>query len=88
MLIVVGPVESDAHRESHHPERPERVAAVLAGVDDLHLGSDLSLVPARPAGMAALHRVHSAEHLDALQRFCSAGGGPLDADTYTTATSW
>jgi len=88
MLIVVGPVESDAHRESHHPERPERVAAVLAGVDDLHLGSDLSLVPARPAGMAALHRVHSAEHLDALQRFCAAGGGPLDADTYTTAASW
>jgi acetoin utilization deacetylase AcuC-like enzyme len=88
VLIMVGPVESEAHLQRHHPERPARIGAVLDGVDDLHLDSDLVVVPARAATEAELQRVHSPEHLQALERFSAAGGGHLDADTYATADSW
>jgi acetoin utilization deacetylase AcuC-like enzyme len=85
---MVGPVESDAHLQRGHPERPARIGAVLEGVGDLHLDSDLVVLPARAATLEELRRVHSANHLEALERFCAAGGGHLDADTYATAGSW
>ncbi|HWD51276.1 MAG TPA: histone deacetylase [Acidimicrobiales bacterium] len=71
-----------------HPERPARIGAVMAGVGDLHLGSDLAAVAAAPAGRAQLARVHTPEYLDELQRFSVGGGGHLDPDTYADATSW
>ncbi len=42
----------------------------------------------RRATRAELERVHSAEYLDHLERFCAAGGGHLDADTGASAASW
>jgi acetoin utilization deacetylase AcuC-like enzyme len=87
-VIVVGPVGADHHGRPGHPERPERIGAVMAGVDDLHLGSDLTLVAARPADRHQLGLVHTAEYLDRLHRFCLDGGGALDPDTYATPMSW
>ncbi len=88
MLIVVGPVAAEAHAHPGHPERPERIGAVMDGIDDLHLGSDVALLAARPAGGDALARVHTAHYLDDLHRLIADGGGPLDPDTYTTGASW
>ena len=88
VLIVVGPVEGEAHLRRGHPERPGRIAAAMDGVADLHLDGDLLLVPARPAPMDQLLRVHSADYLDELERFCATGGGSLDPDTYATTESW
>ncbi len=88
MLIVIGPVESEAHQRPRHPERPGRVGAVMEGVADLHLDSDLTVMPSLPAETAALERVHSPGYLDELGRFCVQGGGALDPDTYATAESW
>ena len=88
VLIVVGPVEGDGHLRLGHPERPGRIAAAMDGVADLHLDSELVLLPARAAPMDQLLRAHSADYLDELERFCTTGGGPLDADTYATSESW
>ena len=66
MLIVVGPVEAEAHQRPRHPERPGRVGAVMEGVADLHLDSDLTVMPSLPAETAALERVHSPGYLDEL----------------------
>jgi acetoin utilization deacetylase AcuC-like enzyme len=88
VLIVVGPVGSGAHERRGHPERPSRLDAVMLGVDDLHLEADLALVPARPAEVDQLARVHDPAYLDRLRGFSSEGGGALDADTYVTAASW
>jgi acetoin utilization deacetylase AcuC-like enzyme len=88
MLIVVGPVEARGHRQDGHPERPARVEAVAGGIADLHLGSDLIVVRARPATTAEMVRVHAPAYLEGLQRFCEDGGGHLDADTYATSASW
>ena len=88
MLIVSGPVGSSEHERAGHPERPARVVAAMAGVDDLHLGTDLQIVPPQIADRTQLTRVHSATYLDELAGFCEAGGGDLDPDTYATADSW
>jgi acetoin utilization deacetylase AcuC-like enzyme len=88
MLIVTEPRSDSEHQRQGHPERPDRVAAALAGVADLHLGSDLEVVPARAADRAELSRVHAPGYLDELAAFCLEGGGDLDPDTYATAGSW
>lgn len=88
MLIVVGPVESELHHLRGHPERPTRIEAVMDGINDLKLGNDLMMVPTQPADVAQLARVHSSDYLDDLQRFCSTGGGSLEADTFATSESW
>src|SRR5687768_4749519 len=71
-----------------HPERPERLEAVLIGADQAGLGEALVRVEPRPATREELERVHPAIYLDAVERFCSAGGGRLDPDTAVVPGSW
>jgi acetoin utilization deacetylase AcuC-like enzyme len=88
MLTLVGPVGSPQHARRGHPERPDRMKAVMDGVADLHLGADLVELPSQPAELEQLSLVHSTEYLDQLRGFSAAGGGSLDPDTYGTAQSW
>jgi acetoin utilization deacetylase AcuC-like enzyme len=78
----------DLHHRPGHPERPERIDAVLAGIDDLHLGDDLRILPPSVAERELLVPVHDGGYLDHLDAFCRTGGGDLDPDTYATAGSW
>jgi acetoin utilization deacetylase AcuC-like enzyme len=88
VLIISGPYDDSGHADPGHPERPDRVTAALAAVDDLHLGSDLVVVPAYAATRAELIRVHEGAYLDELGAFCYEGGGDIDQDTYATYDSW
>jgi len=88
MLIVSGPTGGRDHIGINHPERPGRIAAVMAGVDDLHLGTDLRIVAPVAADLAQMTRVHDPRYLEELEVFCQAGGGSLDPDTYATPDSW
>jgi acetoin utilization deacetylase AcuC-like enzyme len=71
-----------------HPERPERLEAVLSGVRR-HADID-ALVPLEPlqATRADLERVHPAGYLDRIEQICAGGGGRLDPDTYASAGTW
>lgn len=69
-----------------HPERPARLRAVELGV--ARSGADVVLASPRAARREELERVHSGAYLDALQRFCGAGGGAVDADTSVSTGSW
>jgi len=71
-----------------HPERPARLDAVLAGADDAGLDEAIVRVEPRPATREELAAVHPPAYLDALERFCAAGGGDLDADTAVVPASW
>jgi len=88
MLFVAGPVGEDSHDGGHHPERPARVTAAMAGVDDLCLGRDLVVVEPITPTHEDLARVHSPRYLQDLQAFSAAGGGNSDPDTYVTHDSW
>lgn len=71
-----------------HPERPERLRAVLAGVE--REGLIEALVPVQPvaATRTDLERVHPAHYLDRIEAICARGGGRLDPDTYASPASY
>jgi acetoin utilization deacetylase AcuC-like enzyme len=65
-----------------HPERPERLVAVEAGVADAGLEPRLARGEAPAASREQLLRVHDAAYLDALERLAPAHGlVQLDPDT-------
>jgi acetoin utilization deacetylase AcuC-like enzyme len=71
-----------------HPERPERIAAVLAALRAPALASQIAWVEATPAGRSPIAAVHDAAYLDRLEQLAAAGGGALDADTVMGPRSW
>jgi acetoin utilization deacetylase AcuC-like enzyme len=88
VLVINHAYDDSSHDDPGHPERPERATAVRAGIDDLHLGSDLIVVSDRAATREELTRVHDGGYLDELGAYCYEGGGDLDQDTYATFNSW
>jgi acetoin utilization deacetylase AcuC-like enzyme len=88
VLLLTDPHFLDHDTGSWHPERPARLDAVLAGAEGADLGEALVPMAPRPATRAELEAVHPAAHLDALERFCRAGGGHIDADTVAGPASW
>jgi acetoin utilization deacetylase AcuC-like enzyme len=69
-----------------HPERPERLGALVAGVQDSPANVDVR--QPEPASRSALELVHDTHYVDLIERICKAGGGELDADTSVVASSW
>jgi acetoin utilization deacetylase AcuC-like enzyme len=88
VLVVNGPYDDTEHYEDSHPERPARTTAVRSGIADLHLETDLVVVPTRAASRAELLLAHDGSYLDELGAFCYGGGGEIDQDTYATFNSW
>jgi acetoin utilization deacetylase AcuC-like enzyme len=88
-LVVAGcDVDGDHHDTgAGHPERGARLKAACAGIADAGYG-DVERLPRRLATRDELVRVHSAAYLDAIERFCHAGGGNLDPDTVVSSGSW
>lgn len=74
----------ELHRAPGHPERPERLGAVIAGVEAgaARAGALLDRPAVRPVDEALLGAVHATNHLLRLDRVAAAGGGWLDPDTY------
>jgi acetoin utilization deacetylase AcuC-like enzyme len=71
------------HRaDGQHPERPERLEAIAAALDEAGLLSRLPRVPSRPATAAEIERVHVPGYLGALQARIAGRSGYLDPDTF------
>ena len=83
VLLLTDPAMG-RHHPPGHPERPERLDAVAAGVADGAASAGATLVgpPVRAAGRAALTRLHPATYLDLLDDATRRGGGWIDADTH------
>jgi acetoin utilization deacetylase AcuC-like enzyme len=77
--------EQGGHRADGHPERPERVRAILDAMAASALG--LKARPAPPASEALIDQVHDPQYVATLDRAAAAGGGYLDPDTYITPQS-
>lgn len=93
VLLLTDPAMA-VHASPGHPERPERIEAVVAGVvDGAHAaGARLVQRPAAPATHDMLMRVHDVGYLEWLVAQAAAGGAWLDPDTYlveaTPAAAW
>ncbi|MGZ5325079.1 MAG: histone deacetylase family protein [Solirubrobacterales bacterium] len=75
------------HDTGGHPENAGRLRAIEAAMEEQDwLG--LEQVEAPPATREQLLRVHSEAHVDAIERYSSAGGGMIDMDTITSPGSW
>jgi acetoin utilization deacetylase AcuC-like enzyme len=89
MLLVAASPGLDHHDVGPtHPERPARLHAALAGIDDAGLRDAVVVLEPRRATEEELTRVHPLSYLEALRAFCDAGGGHLDPDTIAGAGSW
>lgn len=88
VLLATDPrfAEHDAGRS--HPERPARLEAVLSGIRESGVSDALVTLEPHRATRVDLERVHAPAFLDALERFCAAGGGRLDPDTSASKASW
>ncbi|MHC1586028.1 MAG: histone deacetylase family protein [Candidatus Hecatellaceae archaeon] len=73
-----------------HVESPSRLKIILEALERLKLleAGKLSLVEPRKAEVEEVKAVHSAEYVDEIRRFCEAGGGHYDGDTYLSKESF
>lgn len=86
-IALITHESSTRHREPPgHPERPERIPAVVAGVESA--GVDIVHIEAPEASRPQLHLVHDPAYVDAIEHFCASGGGALDPDTFASPGSW
>ncbi|HWH03727.1 MAG TPA: histone deacetylase [Gemmatimonadales bacterium] len=71
-----------------HPERPDRIVAVLDALRDPMLAAKIDARQAAPATVDQLLPVHTQTHIDRLIALDARGGGPIDADTFLAPRSW
>jgi acetoin utilization deacetylase AcuC-like enzyme len=72
---------------ARHPERPERLQAILRHLDRTGLSQTCAKGRAREATREELGRVHSLRHVNAVAAFEVNGGGLIEADTWVSTGS-
>lgn len=88
-LLVLSAADRDAHATpSWHPENRARLDAALAGIAEAGLTDAVEWREPPEASLIDLARAHDPLYVDAVRRFCEAGGGELDPDTVATPGSW
>ncbi|MFN8637948.1 MAG: histone deacetylase [Dehalococcoidia bacterium] len=75
------------HRNDGHPERPERLRAILEQLQSMGLRSRMVDLEPRDATDDEIRRVHSARVIEWAHELAAAGGGWADLDTYVNAES-
>ena len=86
--VVWHPSSLDHDPGPGHPERPERLRAILEELKTPPLAQEVVWHQAAPAPEQALLRVHPREYLARLEAVAVKGGGRLDADTVMSRESY
>lgn len=71
-----------------HPERPERLRAILAHLAQTDLWPQLRVIEPEPVSRAILELVHPPSYVRAIEQACRQGPTALDADTIASPGSW
>ena len=71
-----------------HPERPQRLDAVLDGIEESGVRDAVRMVEPSAAPLDELRRVHPGRYLQGLEELARTGGGHIDADTVLVEESW
>jgi acetoin utilization deacetylase AcuC-like enzyme len=86
--VVWNPACRHHYGGAGHPERPQRLEAVLEALRHPDLNSVVRWIEAPAATRTAIERVHPPEYIDMLEAMAARGGGALDADTFLGSRSW
>jgi len=71
-----------------HPEKPERLPAIIDALKDSGLWDKLVHLEPSPATVEQVQYVHDENYVETLREFCARGGGYLDLDTGVTRESF
>lgn len=87
-LVYFYPEGHAAHAEANHPERPERIEAIVAALQEAGWWQAYPKLPPLEIPLERLHAVHAPAYLQLLEMASRRGAGHLDADTYVRPASW
>jgi acetoin utilization deacetylase AcuC-like enzyme len=87
VMLFTDPRMLDHAPPARHPERPERLRAVLRQLERTGLMQSSPRGTVREATREELLRVHSNIYLDEIPRFEAEGGGPIEPDTWMSPGS-
>jgi len=74
---------------SWHPERPERLTAIVARLKERGLYPQLALISPAPAPVEWITAIHSPQYVEQVRKTCQDGGGLMDAgDTPVSPESY
>ncbi|HEX4131985.1 MAG TPA: histone deacetylase [Pirellulales bacterium] len=76
------------HQTGTHPERPERLAAILRQLARTALADRCTQLSWKPATTDELALVHDPLYIDHVRQFAERGGGRIEEDTVTSAASY
>jgi acetoin utilization deacetylase AcuC-like enzyme len=87
MGLYMAHPSSFEHDTGGHPENAGRLRAIEAALEAAGWPG-LDRVEAPAAAREQLGRVHTDEHVDAIEEFCARGGGMIDLDTVVSERSF
>ncbi|MDW7649875.1 MAG: histone deacetylase [Bacillota bacterium] len=76
------------HTKDSHPEKKERLQAILSLLKQENLFSRLQQLAPAPASVGDVARVHTRQHIEFIRTLCEQHKGYLDIDTYLTPQSY
>ncbi|NTV77331.1 MAG: histone deacetylase [Methanothrix sp.] len=74
------------HETGDHPEKKERLAAILEKIKSEEL--DCDLITPEPASVEQIAAIHGRRYIDQVKAICQHGGGYLDMDTFLSPRSY
>src|SRR5262245_23613646 len=86
MGLYISHPASHLHDTGPHPENASRLVAIEAALESTGWRG-LERIEAPAASREQLLRVHTGEHIDAIEELCARGGGMIDADTAASPDS-
>ena len=76
------------HETGSHPERKERLVAIMELLKERGLLEEMVSVEAREATLEEVELNHSRDYIEKVRGFCQGGGGRLDPDTVVSPQSF
>ncbi|MDD1734177.1 MAG: histone deacetylase [Methanothrix sp.] len=74
------------HETGDHPEKKERLTAILEKIKSEEL--DFDLITPEPASVEQIAAIHGRRYIDQVKAICQHGGGYLDMDTFLSPRSY
>ncbi|MCD5390524.1 histone deacetylase [candidate division NPL-UPA2 bacterium] len=76
------------HNLRVHPENAKRLTCIMRALEKEKIKEYLVNIPPRRATLEEIESVHQTDYINEVDSLCREGGGHLDADTYTSASSF